>query len=213
MHCAGSSRGPWGLLRPCGEGAPRLRGVALCLQTRGVRGCRPPVRVEAQTAPGAPSPLPSCAHLLHAPPPRLTPPRTRETPSSCPYFPRCNLSCLLMNVGLSFFFFPLMGGRELGIPEGTLFTVACEDPFPLFFQGRTLLCFPLPVLRPALARVPATFLIFGLRFSVPLSLPLPASGTAFPSLSGSGPGFGGFPLPLSILLGFVFLPGGDCEPS
>lgn len=50
----------------------------------------------------------SCAHLLHASPLHLTPPHAREAPSSCPYFPRCNLSCLLMNV---WGFFPF-NGRE-----------------------------------------------------------------------------------------------------
>lgn len=120
-----------------------------------------------------------------------------------------------MNVELSSPPPPLMGGRGLGIPEGALFTVEVllwKTRFPFLPGPHSSLLSP-PGAWPALAGAPATLLIFGLRFSVPLSLPLPASWTAFPSLSGSGPGFGGFPLPLSILLGFVFLPGGDCEPS
>lgn len=80
-----------GVPRALGEGRPACR-AALCLQARGERGRRPPPEAPLR-GPAPPAvclragPLPSRAHLLHAPPPLLSPPRGSRDPPHCPYFP------------------------------------------------------------------------------------------------------------------------------
>lgn len=145
---AGAPRAP----RAWREGAPSLRRVPFVYKPAGRRAGRPPLPARPAPLPAPRPPLPapgprpsgaassSRAHLLHAPPPASALPAGRELPSS-PYFPRCNLSFLFMDVGLLFFFFffLLMDGRGLGIPEGALFTDNRADPVPL--SSRTPLFF------------------------------------------------------------------------
>lgn len=149
--------------------------AALCFQARGCAGLgglpRCPPRVESQPCslpPRPPFPAPSRsppaprAHLLHAPPLRLTPPRGRELPS-CPYFPHCNLSFLLMNVGLAFFFFLLMERKGLGIPRrGLCLQSLAQTRFP-FLPGPHFYSSLSPAGSPARARLGASHIVLNVR--------------------------------------------------
>lgn len=109
-----------------------------------------------------------------------------------------------------------MERRGLGIPRrGLCLQTLAQTRFP-FLPGPHFYSLLSLAGAPARARLGARHIVLNVRAallwpSAPPPHP-PASRTAFPSLAGSGPGFGGFPLPLSISLGFVFLPGGDWSP-
>lgn len=70
-----------------------------------------------------------------------------------------------MDVGLLFFFFSfplLMEGRELGIPEGALFTGDSRRPGSPFFPDRTFLSLLSPLGAPAGVGLDASNIVLNL---------------------------------------------------
>lgn len=127
------------------EGAPSLRRVPFVYKPAGRRAGRPPLPARPAPLPAPRPPLPapgprpsgaarsSRAHLLHAPPPASALPAGREPPYSSPYFPRCNLSFLFMDVGLLFFFFSFNGWEGTWHPgRGSIYRESRRPSSPFF---------------------------------------------------------------------------------
>lgn len=123
--------------KPAGRGAGRpprnpLRPAPL---RSGLPGRLSPRPARAPPAPRVP-PAPICC--MRPRPPQQSP-RDSSPPPLVRIFPGCNLSFLFMDVGLLFFFPLLMEGRELGIPEGAVFTGDSRRPSSPFFPDPTFL--------------------------------------------------------------------------
>lgn len=67
MHCAGSSRGPWGLLRPCGRGRPGCAGLPFVYKPGGCGAAGLPFGSRLRPLPEPRTRLPPAPRIPPAP--------------------------------------------------------------------------------------------------------------------------------------------------